>query len=81
MSMHEARFEIERELLERHASVSLWRFIPYPSDGRLVLACAELANGEEIQKVFDLGAPMDVATFCEFEVYEAFFRMDSREVH
>jgi len=82
MSMQEARFSIERQILERHTCVSEWRMFPYPSrSGNLVLACCELTDGTDIEQVFDTGVPMDVNMFDEHAMVERFLSMPSREVH
>src|SRR5262245_49285329 len=66
MNMHECRFAIERELLERRVPVADWRMIPYPSDGRLIMACAELTDGNEIQMLFELETPIDMSRYDEW---------------
>jgi hypothetical protein len=48
----EAMFVIERKLLTARARCERIRYFPYPGpDRRLVIACAELADGSDIQEL------------------------------
>jgi hypothetical protein len=81
MTMVEARFAIEAELLARRATVRDWRFIAYPSNGTLVLACAELDDGGEVQQLFALDAPIDPDDYNEWDMARRFFALPSTALH
>jgi hypothetical protein len=81
MTMIEARFELERQLIARGACVRDWRFIPYPSSGDLILACCDLTDGDEIQQLFKLDVPINPNNYCEAEMMFRFFELPSSSVH
>jgi hypothetical protein len=57
----EARIKIEAALLETTARCERIRYFPYPSsDGRLVLVCAELDNGDDVRVLCRLTFPVAV---------------------
>lgn len=79
MTMEEARFEIDRQLIELAAAnggriplVRDIRFFLYPdASGRCVLACAERDDGGDIQVLFEMPAPV-VGSLNENAVREMF---------
>jgi hypothetical protein len=88
MNIVEARFDIDRQLVELAAKngamplVRHVRFFPYPCcDDRLVLACAELVDGDDIQAVFELSTPVDPDDFDEEAVRQMFLDVPSGAKH
>jgi hypothetical protein len=89
MTLEEARFEIDRQLIalaaENDGKVPLVhdvRFFLYPDPSRrLVLACAERADGgADVQVVFEMPAPV-VGHLDEWAIREMFFDMPSGARH
>jgi hypothetical protein len=79
----EAMFVIERKLLTARARCERIRYFPYPGpDRRLVIACAELADGSDIQVLARLDFPIAMAgdDYDEAAIGRA-FQMPSRSVH
>ncbi len=90
MTPIEARFEMERQLLERGrkngepvALIRDVRFFLYPSaDNRRVLAVAELMDGEDLQVLCELPVPIDNEDdFNEAAVRDLFLAMPSGARH
>src|SRR4051794_21352474 len=74
---------IEREVLAASARCLGIRFCPYPDpDRRLVLVCAELCDGSDIQVLARLDWPIDVTgdSYDEASIARA-FRMPSESTH
>jgi hypothetical protein len=89
-SIEEARFLIERELValadENGGSMPLVhdvRFFLYPhASHRLVLACAERADGgPDVEVLFELPAPVVGDDLDENAIREKFFDMPSGSRH
>jgi hypothetical protein len=83
MTAAQARFELERQLLDAGAKAALFRFLPYPcSDRRSIVVCAELPGREEIQIAFRLDHPVPIDdSYDEDAVAAEFFAMPRVEVH
>jgi hypothetical protein len=56
----EAQMIIHAELLRRSALCLRLQYVPYPSSGDLVLICAELNDGTELQVLTKLDWPVAV---------------------
>jgi hypothetical protein len=79
----EAMLRIEREVLTASAPCERIRFFPYPDpDRRLVIVCAELTDGSDIQVVAELPYPIAVSgdDYDEAAIARA-FAMPSQSVH
>jgi hypothetical protein len=90
MNMTEARFDLDRQLVELAAAnggrvplVSDVRFFPYPCDSRrLVMACAERSDGApDIEVLFEMATPVNHDDFDEHAMREMFFAVPSGARH
>jgi hypothetical protein len=78
----EAMIRIEGEILSAAARCERIRFFPYPGDRRLVLVCAELSDGGNIEVLARLDVPiaMDGYDYDEAALARA-FQMPNRSLH
>jgi hypothetical protein len=80
----EAKLLVERELLRRAGTCTGVRLFPYPcADRRLVILCAELSDGTDIEVLCSLAWPIAISNdgfFDEAAIARA-FEMPSAAVH